>query len=98
RSYGDWSSDVCSSDLHTGRRITARTHRTAVHDISGTPGPVQPLGPLTTPAFAVTNALETTPTLGNAWFQIAIRAGAFDRCPEPKIGRASCRESVENRE
>src|SRR5690348_18318640 len=78
---GDWSSDVCSSDLH------AKEKPIRAYD---------PSGPYTDPAVAIDIRAGLAP-LREKWIlargDVERYAG---REVKPEIGRASCRERVES--
>src|SRR5207248_7779161 len=93
RSYGDWSSDVCSSDLLSAPRVTTKSGQRAVIEIvrefrypTQFQAPQVPTfnsgGNGNAPAPAVVT--PTTPT-------------AFETRNTGEIGRASCRERVQIR-
>src|SRR5207248_7957075 len=91
RSYGDWSSDVCSSDLdfHMPDDLLIRPRTVAVF-------PGQPGGPFSPEqqAYTVTNLGSDTivwsVTKNSSWLSLSNDSGTL-----PEIGRASCRERVE---
>src|SRR5207248_8890845 len=85
RSYGDWSSDVCSSDLHAG----ARQHAEADEAVDTGVISVRDEG------RTVQSTTGTQTHLGGDF--VADEADDPGGSQEPqKIGRASCRERVES--
>src|SRR5207248_5955994 len=79
RSYGDWSSDVCSSDLRRMRRRERSSAPTAATACAGVGR---------SPAAAITAA-----GFFSAGWRRRKRRGRRRRCAQ--IGRASCREREE---
>src|SRR5207248_7254548 len=91
RSYGDWSSDVCSSDLEAQGRIEIGRHRRRAADMALDPGcgPADLLGVL---------LQEVGQAAAESASAAACRRGMrrrLTRTMPAKIGRASCRESGE---
>src|SRR5207248_6455103 len=94
RSYGDWSSDVCSSDLSgeppaciAGRgeqSLAERAARASERD------------PLEALAIVAAGQAPDMPIADDAGLEEPHRAGGDVRArPSREIGRASCRERVE---
>src|SRR5207248_8836572 len=82
RSYGDWSSDVCSSDL-------------ARPSIELKPAGGKPVSKQTIPSLTdfSGSTLEAKNGITTAWYCRSEHTPR--RLEEGKIGRASCRERVE---
>src|SRR5207248_10565190 len=80
RSYGDWSSDVCSSDLQNGARAQC------AEPVTGSSG---------TPLCGAKNR-DTKSKPGVVARLVTMTPRASTRSSAAKIGRASCRERVES--
>src|SRR5207248_7125260 len=93
RSYGDWSSDVCSSDLPPQRGHFTGCPRS----LSGTEQDVAQaaLGQTTTMGTRFPLTRVVRPCLSLFWRGGRRRGSLFyHKSEKPEIGRASCRERV----
>src|SRR5437867_8861497 len=85
-SYGDWSSDVCSSDLNKAR---ARIRSKALANVTLAEGRAEAV-PASADSFdAVLASLSLMYVIDRA-----AAANEIARILRPEIGRASCRERV----
>src|SRR5207248_8948010 len=88
RSYGDWSSDVCSSDLTAGQMVRVRT----VYAAGGCCSTIPLSGRSATEVVLAINVWHLPGQ--NQRLPLPPESGANDRHRPVKIGRASCRERV----
>src|SRR3546814_4901087 len=89
----DWSSDVCSSDLHYLRKVRRRGH-----PVQGAPRAQEPDTTSTAQALSSVETLNTVTVVGTVddlqSLDFYAPNSSFVLNRDEKIGRSSCRESV----